>query len=721
MGRKNKNTHYAIYYGTNGECVCAGPWGRPGGAKEQTEGVSAPNPKCKGATSEAAARALLANWQEQQAAAPAPRAGAAQAERVGEGDCSRPSKRARKNYTHYAIYHGTAGPCVCAGPWDKADGAKEQTEGVSAPAPKCRGAGSEAAAHALLDDWQNEQLVAKQLKQQRRRRQQPTPAEQAAAAADPCSGVDLSNEQQRAVGLVQAGQNVFLTGVAGTGKSHVIRAIKGALRAKHGAAFRERVAAVGPTGMSALGVGGSTLHSFAGCGRPRTVADFGKCWGRRDQWKGVQVLIVDEISMVQAEFLDLLDQTVREIRGDVSNAFGGIQLVFCGDFFQLPPVSGGQDMAETKVPEHYSHAHGDARRKKVHIPVCTFDQFDAYAFQSRCWDDARFEVVELGRVFRQSDKEFIANLASIRQGNIKGVNRHVADYFGCLGRALPENADGIEPTRLNSLTVDVREKNDRRLREIEQPSRVFEARDSCVPLSDAVLDRDDHAAEAVKLMQDKFFTDADEKVPVLRVVELKVGAQVMLVKNLYEDAHGGGQRLVNGSRGIVVAFETDAASKLSHPVVKFRNGRKVTIMPEQFEKEVYDVGTCVREQIPLVLAWVLTIHKSQGLSLDAVVVDIKGCFAEGQAYVALSRARSREGLQVVNFDPSRVTASEDVKDFYERARCRSQGGGVGATAPPAQAKKWWEATLGNPQFAAWRDRLLADGKTVFARVVNSRP
>ena len=591
----------------------------------------------------------------------------------------------------------------------------------------------------------------------------------------------LTDEQQRAVDHVKNGNNLFLTGAAGTGKSRVVHAIKSALRAKFGAAFLKRVATVGSTGTSALGVGGTTLHALAGCGVPSRAGDMQKCWSKRKQWRDVDVLIIDEISMVQAEFLDLLDQTVREIRhspiptpaqaqaqapapllrrtfwhptthtwctaaarecvlavlvaelrsdrqpapGVLPSlarelwlrilefvpqrqlgwpAFGGIQLVVCGDFFQLPPVPGRADMGTAAVAAAVDD-----------VPVCTFNQFDACAFRSRCWDDARFKNVELTQVFRQSDREFVDNLMMVRQGNVAmagAANERVADYFRGLGRALPDSADGIKPTRL-SPTVDARAKNASELRALGTPSRFFEANDSCVPLSDREL-HPLHGADAREtLMEDTFFT-ADT---VLREVELKVDAQVMLVKNLHErPASGDGgcaashDELVNGSRGRVVTFEAETG----HPVVRFKNGREVTIKPEKFEKEVCGVGTCVREQIPLVLAWVLRIHKSQGLSLDAVVVDLNGCFAHGLAYVALSRARSREGLQVVNFDPRRVHASEDVKDFCRRVF--SQGDSDGGA--PVALGKWWEPTLGDPRHAAWRARLVA-GDTTFARVVNS--
>jgi ATP-dependent DNA helicase PIF1 len=494
-----------------------------------------------------------------------------------------------------------------------------------------------------------------------------TTAEQSART----SGSSLSAEQQRFVELVLSGDNVLLSGVGGTGKS---TALKAAIAALDTAGIPH--AMVAPTGVAAILLGGQTLHAFAGCGRAEHVKDLGNMWSRKNEWRSVRVLIVDEFSMLSAELLDWLDAQVRQIRGDSSAPFGGIALVFAGDALQLPPVRGQFQLASTPPP-----AEGTADRCADNIPL-NVAELSALAFQSACFREARFRPVELTQVFRQEAGRLVRCLEAVRRGAVVPGGEAHALFATELSRALPARADGVEPTRLYARNRDVDATNASRLAELTTERRVFAACDSVTPRN---------GTSREKLRADGFFGKRFNQVLVERecaapeLLELAVGAQVMLTANLVPGL------LANGSRGVVIGFEpilkppcadaaadaggadaagaTGAAAEAAvtsapaddeavrYPIVRFANGVTRMIRPFEFTKEVYLRGECVRAQLPLKLAWALTIHKAQGATLDLVVVDLEGCFENGQAYVALSRARSEEGLQVLNFAPRVVIAS----------------------------------------------------------------
>ena len=274
--------------------------------------------------------------------------------------------------------------------------------------------------------------------------------------------------------LCLQGKNVFFTGMGGTGKSLVLKLLLQRLRALHG---DSAVAATAPTGVAAINVGGQTLHSFVGCGVPTCVASFGELmWRRRQTWEGLKVLVVDEVSMLDAAFLDWLDVIVRGFRGKrhSEKAFGGIQLIFTGDFHQLPAVKGkslpsshqrpGQDLSQGRPAK--------ATGSDKVLPVALRD-LTACIFQSACFKEAKFHVVELTKVFRQEDVEFVAMLARVRKGD---VDDKVLRFFGKLARKLPE--DAIKPTQLMCLVKDVHKENCEQLRALSGTTHWYRANDS---------------------------------------------------------------------------------------------------------------------------------------------------------------------------------------------------------------------------------------------------
>jgi len=553
---------------------------------------------------------------------------------------------------------------------------------------------------------------------------------------------ELSQEQAEVVRLVcDEGRNVFFTGNAGTGKSFLLEHIIRRLRAKYGEAeFKERVAVTATTGIAATHIGGQTLNAALGVGALNSYRDFRGMFApqfraRIRKWR---VLIVDEVSMMSGELLEELERRLCELRrapatqramlmasngigfGPVNAASstsfveppaGGLQMVFSGDFYQLPPVS--KDIRGATPPDAFLNF--------------------GYAFFAPAWTRCALAHVMLRRVFRQRDEALVGALNSIREGRDSKRARNALRLIvrTCMRPLLAEEGGDekerrVVPTQLFSRNKDVDEMNDLQLRAVA-PDRDdmvrFTARDEVFPqTSRIVADEEDGSASTVAptsaaptakktipemfaqraraaekkrvqlqrheirraeeaLLRSDFFRDA----LVRRTVDVCVGAQVMLLKNL-DTANA----RVNGSRGVVVDFvevsalvfddslrarvcggldeaTLDVWSGARLPVVRFTDGADLIVPPVRFCVQYTSLGECARTQVPLKLAWAITVHKSQGMSLDAVRVSLRSMFAVGQAYVALSRARSLEGLEVLDWDMECLRTHPAVVQFYAEA------------------------------------------------------
>lgn len=420
----------------------------------------------------------------------------------------------------------------------------------------------------------------------------------------------LSDDQKRVFDAVREGRSLFFTGSAGTGKSFLLKTI-----IKYLKDYKINLAVTASTGIAASHLSGTTLHSFAGIGLGKEkpsdlVWKIRKSKHSRERWKMVEVLIIDEISMVDGILLDKLEYIARSVREN-EEPFGGIQLILAGDFFQLPPVSIGEVLP--------------------------------YAFQANCWRRCVPQVITLQLVFRQTNQEFVELLNDMRIGQVSEKNRKLLQS---LSREVKYN-DEILPTELYPRKDDVARANSNHLRKINQPELIFEA-----------SDRPGEPLQNVSSMELRSKLDKNLLVPFR--LSLKIGAQVMLVKNMPEE------ELVNGSVGVIVGF-AELPDDPNHPnvgkrstplpIVKFTNGHQITVSSISFEIEAAD-GTVLasRSQIPLILAWALSIHKSQGQTLERVIVNLKQSFEKGQVYVALSRATSLDSLQVIGFEPRTVEA-----------------------------------------------------------------
>ncbi|KAG5680985.1 hypothetical protein PVAND_010459 [Polypedilum vanderplanki] len=413
----------------------------------------------------------------------------------------------------------------------------------------------------------------------------------------------LNEEQNIILQTCLSGKNVFFTGSAGTGKSFLLRKIISTFPP-------DGLTVCASTGVAACLIGGVTLHSFAGIGAGdhslKKSIELAKRPAAAQAWRKCKRLIIDEISMVDADFFDLIEAVAREVRGN-DKPFGGIQLILCGDFFQLPPVVKRGDNAENQKPRN------------------------RFCFQAKKWQSCIQASFELKKIYRQKDPKFVEILNSIRIGR---VTKEMTDTLLATARQKIES-NGILATQLCSHTQDADNINKSRLENLKTPEKVFESTDSDLYLTKTL----------------------DSQLPVPHKLVLKEGCQVMLLKNI--NLSNG---LVNGARGIVTKFSD------GFPVVKFKNNVEYIAKPEKWIIKLPNGTQLQRKQVPLKLAYCISIHKSQGLTLDCVEMSLSKVFEAGQAYVALSRAQSLDSLRILDFDGKQIWADPQVLIFYKSFR-----------------------------------------------------
>ena len=406
----------------------------------------------------------------------------------------------------------------------------------------------------------------------------------------------MTDEQKKVLDAVLSGRNVFFTGSAGTGKSFLLKRIIAGLPP-------DVTVATASTGVAACHIGGVTLHQFAGIGLGTATLE--RCYELASRsavasvWRKTKHLVIDEISMVDGEYFEKIEAVARHVRRN-DKPFGGIQLILCGDFFQLPPVA--KNEKKTK-----------------------------FCFQSQAWENCIQHNFELEMVHRQKDPEFVKLLNSIRIGR---VTDEITSTLRATSKQKIEK-NGILATRLCSHIREADEINTSQLDNLDSEMRVFVAQDS-----------DENMTKTL-----------DQQLPVPGKLQLKVGAQVMLLKNINVSTG-----LVNGARGVVVKFVDGV------PVVQFRTGEQYYAKMEKWTIKGVGGSFVHRRQTPLKLAWAFSIHKSQGLTLDCVEMSLGRVFDAGQAYVALSRAQALDSLRVLDFSNNQVWADKNVLNFYKRFR-----------------------------------------------------
>jgi len=412
-------------------------------------------------------------------------------------------------------------------------------------------------------------------------------------------------EQETALKRLKSKKNVFITGSAGSGKTYVLNKYIKYLKKK-----QTKVAITASTGIAATHIGGVTIHSWSGLGIKQGVTpqdleameEKKYLWDRFDK---VDVLIIDEISMLHKKTFDDVNAVLKHFKRN-NKPFGGIQVIFSGDFFQLPPIG-----------------HGETTREK-------------FAFMANAWVEAEMQICYLTEQYRQDDERLTRLLNEIRS---QEVNQDSVDMLDEMKNN--EFDDGLEAIKLYTHNVDVDMINELELEKLDTKIRKYKADTTGKQNIVDTLKRSVLAPEELIL---------------------KVGAQVIFVKNNPDNGY------MNGTMGKVVKFTTT-----NYPVVELIDGTKVTA--DEMEWSISDESGKVQgsyKQIPLRLAWAITIHKSQGMTLDRAEIDLTKTFEAGQGYVALSRVKNFEGIKLVGYnemslrlDPLAFMADERFKSLSD--------------------------------------------------------
>ena len=417
------------------------------------------------------------------------------------------------------------------------------------------------------------------------------------------SNIKLSEKQNDAFSLMKKGENIFLTGPSGCGKTSCVKLFIKLYKQQ------KIIGVTSTTGISALLFDGITLHSFLGIGLGvGTVESLCSTISKRSylkkRWTELEVLIIDEISMLSPNLFDKIEEIARYIRRD-ERPFGGIQLILSGDMLQLPCVNS-----------------------------------EDFCFESKSWDKciSKNNIVYLNKIMRQENKDFQECLNNIRVGELPLKTRKLLE-----SRINVElkNDFGIKPTKIFSTNYSVDMFNNEELDKLAESGQEF---------FEYIMET--HVYD----IRDKQYTIEKYKknCSAPAVLQLCTGAQVMLLFNL--DTEGG---LVNGSRGVISHFIRDI------PVVKFLNGREIIIDYHIWEVEEHGKKILKSIQIPLRLAYACTIHRLQGSTLDYAEVDLGNIFEYGMAYVALSRTKNIEGLSISGIDFDKIKAHPKALKFYE--------------------------------------------------------
>ena len=404
-------------------------------------------------------------------------------------------------------------------------------------------------------------------------------------------------KQALALEIMLSGENVFLTGAAGSGKTFTLNQF-----IKLAKNSGKKVSVTATTGLAATHLGGNTIHAWSGIGIYDYLSKnfFEKIPKTRVEIiKNTDILVIDEISMLHDFRLDMVEEICRTIRQN-DKPFGGIQVILCGDFFQLPPIN-----------RNGSRTGG-------------------FAIHSEAWRMSNFTVCYLEENYRQKDSELTEILNALRADDLR--RKHAESLLNRIDAELEfENEDFSKNlTELHTTNIDVDAINEQKLAELDE--------------------KEFHFAQTTTGARN-YVETLQKSVLAPELLRLKKGALVMAVKNAQNRYY------VNGSIGEVIDFEkfTD------YPIIQFQNGRVVTMVPDAWELRDGDKKRASIMQIPLRLAYAITVHKSQGMTLDAARIDLRKAFSEGMGYVALSRVRSLDKLYLIGINRTALIVSSEAQ------------------------------------------------------------
>ena len=436
---------------------------------------------------------------------------------------------------------------------------------------------------------------------------------------------NLSHAQREVFESIQLGQNVFMTGPGGSGKTFLIQEIYNWYNQRDS----KKIQVCALTGCAAvlLKCNAKTLHSWAGIGLANgdindTIHKVVHNKWKRKNWLSIDILIIDEVSMLSNKLLSILDGIGKKIRKSML-PFGGIQILFSGDFYQLPPVGTASEPETTQ-----------------------------FCFENPIWNTLFHRQIQLTQIFRQTDQSYSEVLNQIREGTL---NKKA--YNLLMSRCIPCEDDTIKPTKILPRRNDVNRINETEMKLLSETDheseRVFEMEIvKTVPDDKRIHIPKEQLLNELEILQNNIIAE--------KKLVLKKGAHVMSIINVDME---GSMPIVNGSRGVVVDF-----TETGMPVVKFKSGITKPISHYVWElednlelKKGYGI-----KQIPLILAWAITIHKSQGSTLELAEIDIgNGIFECGQSYVALSRVKDINGLYLTSFNPAKIKINKKVHEFYK--------------------------------------------------------
>ncbi len=426
-------------------------------------------------------------------------------------------------------------------------------------------------------------------------------------------------KQKQALEILKSGHNVLLTGPAGSGKTYLLNQYVAYLKKN-----KIGVAITASTGIAATHIGGRTIHSWAGIGikdvlSKKDIQALTKKAYLKKQFEKTEVLVIDEISMLHAHRLDIINEVCQAFKKNYL-PFGGMQIVMSGDFFQLPPISRGGGEAE-------------------------------FVYKSEAWRDMDLHVCYLSEQHRQNDEKITQVLKSLREDS---VDLEIIDLLA--SRMNQKIKTKVRPIRLFTHNVDVDVINNCELKKISAPEYAYRM-------------TGDGEKKLIESLKKNCLAPED--------LILKKGAQVMFVKNKFKNEKA---IYINGSIGVVVSFDED-----NFPIVRLGSGKEISVTPDSWTIDNENKVLAKINQVPLRLAYAITVHKSQGMTLEAAEIDLSRSFGYGMGYVALSRLTSLDGLYLLGINDMAYKLNPEVFAYEKELLMLSRD--IGTDIKPKVHKK----------------------------------